>query len=64
LKVSAGVAVSGYERAWFQGAHVDFTVDTPAVPMEWNDHISSLIVYRAQDGPSRPTHFVVGVDEV
>lgn len=51
LKVPDGFAVRGYDHVWFQGAYIDFTADTPAVPMDWNDRISSLIVYKTADGP-------------
>lgn len=62
LKVPEGIGVRCYEHAWFQGAHIDFERDTPAVPMEWNDRISSLVVYRVQDGPPPPPNFVVVAD--
>ena len=51
MKVPEGLGVRCYDHAWFQGQFVDFTQDTPAVPMEWNDRISSLIVYKLEDGP-------------
>jgi hypothetical protein len=58
LKVPEGLAVRAYEHSWFQGAYIDFTADTPAVPMEWNDRISSLVVYPVTEGPPRITHAV------
>ncbi|MCP2279592.1 hypothetical protein SAMN04244553_6516 [Nocardia amikacinitolerans] len=61
VKVPEGLVMRGYEHAWFQGAFIDFTSDTPAVPMEWNDRISSLIVYHAEDGPPR-IDYVVALD--
>ena len=62
LKVPEGVGVRCYEHAWFQGAHIDFLQDTPKIPMDWNDRVSSLIVYRTQDGPPPPTNYVVATD--
>lgn len=61
LKVPDGLAVRGYEHAWFQGAFIDFTTDTPAVPMDWNDRISSLIVYELSAGVP-VIDYVVGLD--
>ena len=61
LKVPEGLAVRGYDHAWFQGAFIDFTADTPAVPMDWNDRISSLIVYELEDG-APVIDYAVGVD--
>jgi hypothetical protein len=61
IKVPDGLAVRGYEHAWRQGAFIDFTTDTPAVPMDWNDRISSLVVYRSDEAPPR-TDYVVALD--
>lgn len=61
LKVPDGLAVRGYEHAWFQGAFIDFTADTPAVPMDWNDRISSLVVYDIAAGVP-VIDFAVGLD--
>jgi hypothetical protein len=51
LQVRPGFAARLYEHWHFQGRYIDFTVDTPAVPMFWNDRTSSLIVYAVADGP-------------
>ncbi|MEU4275338.1 hypothetical protein AB0F57_10375 [Streptomyces tanashiensis] len=51
LKVPQGVTVRAYEHAWFQGAFIDFTEDTPQVPAEWEDRISSLIVRDVTSDP-------------
>lgn len=61
LLVPPGLAVRAYDHAWFQGAFIDFTADVPAVPMDWNDRISSLIVYDADDPPP-VIDFAVGLD--
>ncbi|MGN9812826.1 MAC/perforin domain-containing protein [Micromonospora sp. BQ11] len=63
LKVPEGLAVRAYEHGWFQGAFIDFTADAPAVPMEWNDRISSLVVYPVADGPPKVSH-VVALDSL
>jgi hypothetical protein len=51
LKVRPGFAVRLYEHWHFQGRYIDVTMDTPAVPMFWNDRTSSLIVYPVVDKP-------------
>lgn len=51
LKVPQGVTVRAYEHAWFQGAFIDFTEDTPEVPREWDNRISSLIVRDVTSDP-------------
>lgn len=61
VKVPEGLVVRGYEHAWFQGAFIDFTQDTPAVPMDWNDRISSLIVFEATAQPP-VIDYAVGLD--
>lgn len=61
LLIPPGLAVRAYDHAWFQGAFIDFTADVPAVPMEWNDRISSLIVYDANDPPPL-IDYAVGLD--
>ncbi len=61
LKVPAGLGVRCYDHAWFQGPFIDFTADTPKVPMEWNDRISSIIVYSLADGPPK-IDYVVALD--
>ncbi|MGW0184805.1 hypothetical protein ACWDV7_03515 [Streptomyces sp. NPDC003362] len=58
LKVPEGLAVRAYEHAWFQGQFIGFTTDVPAVPMDWNDRISSLVVFAVADGPPKVDHVV------
>ncbi|TKH17158.1 hypothetical protein FC697_22480 [Bacillus wiedmannii] len=58
IKVPEGLAVRAWEHAWFQGAFIDFTEDTPALPMNWNDRISSLVVYPAEDRPPKISQVV------
>jgi hypothetical protein len=58
IKVPEGLAVRAYEHAWFQGKHIDFTSDVSIFESDWNDVISSLIVYRLADGPPKITHIV------
>lgn len=59
LTVPAGMAVRAYEHAWFQGASIDFRADTPALATDWNERISSLIVYRADEPAPVITSVVV-----
>jgi hypothetical protein len=61
LKVPDGLAVRAYEHAWFQGEFIDFTTDIPAVPMEWNDRISSLVVFSVADSPPK-VDYIVALD--
>lgn len=63
IKVPEGLAVRAYEHSWFQGAFIDFTADVPAVSMDWNDRVSSLVVYRADEAPPVVDH-VVAVDSL
>jgi len=58
IKVPEGLAVRAYEHAWFQGRYIDFTADVPVFQTDWNDVISSLIVYRVADGPPKTTSIV------
>ncbi len=58
IKVPERLAVRALEHAWFQGAFIDFTADIPAVLMDWNDRISSLVVYQAADAPPIISHLV------
>jgi hypothetical protein len=58
IKVPEGLAVRAYEHAWFQGQFIDFTADVPAVSMDWNDRVSSLVVYRADEAPPVVDHVV------
>lgn len=61
LKIPKGLVVRAYEHAWFQGAYRDFIEDTPALPADWNDRISSLAVFETADGPPR-IDYAVGLD--
>ncbi|KLL10629.1 hypothetical protein FrCorBMG51_16735 [Protofrankia coriariae] len=61
FKVPEGLVVRCYEHAWFQGRFIDFAQDTPTVPMEWNDTISSLVVYEA-GGAAPFIDYVVALD--
>lgn len=61
LKVPRGLVVRAWEHAWFQGAFIDFIADTPAVPAEWDNRISSVIVFEAAAGPPR-IEYAVGLD--
>jgi hypothetical protein len=63
LKVPAEAVVRAYEHAWFQGALIDFTEDTPEVPTEWNNRISSLIVFGMNDDPP-DIDYIVAADVV
>lgn len=58
IKVPEGLVVRAWEHAWFQGAFIDFIADTPAVPMNWNDRISSIVVYPAGEKPPKISHIV------
>ncbi|WP_157630524.1 hypothetical protein [Kribbella catacumbae] len=58
IKVPEGLAVRAYAHAWFQGQFIDFTADVPAVSMDWNDQVSSLVVYRADEPPPVVDHIV------
>jgi hypothetical protein len=58
IKVPEGIAVRAYEHAWFQGATIDFTQDVSAFEPDWNDRISSLIVFPADQPPPRITKVV------
>jgi hypothetical protein len=61
LKIPKGLVVRAYEHAWLQGAYRDFIEDTPALPADWNDRISSLAVFETADGPPR-IDYAVGLD--
>ncbi len=45
--VPSSLVLRLYEHANFQGAFIEIRVDTPAVSMDWNDRVSSIIVYEA-----------------
>jgi hypothetical protein len=49
LRVPQGLIARIYEHSWFQGRWVDIAMDTPALPLFWNDRASSLIVYATTD---------------
>jgi hypothetical protein len=51
VKIPPGLVVRLYEHFHFQGRYVDFVMDTPAVPMSWNDRASSIIVFEATEKP-------------
>jgi hypothetical protein len=42
--VPVGMVLRLYEHANFQGAFIDIGEDTPAVSLDWNDRVSSLVV--------------------
>lgn len=44
VMVPPGWRVTLYQHAGFQGATVSLTADTPAVPSNWNDQASSILV--------------------
>lgn len=51
LKVPQGLVARLYEHSHFQGHFIDIAKDTPAINLFWNDRISSIIVYSANEQP-------------
>jgi hypothetical protein len=59
VRVPEGLVARLYEHSWFQGRYVDIAMDTPALPMFWNDRTSSVIVYAASHQPPVVTEVIL-----
>ena len=54
-RVPVGMVLRLYEHAHYQGASIEYRQDTPYVGGEWNDRVSSIIVYMAPPPAAPPT---------
>ena len=65
LKVPRGLVARLYEDFLFRGAFIDVRENTPALPVPWNDRVSSIVVYDDGQQPTfRPYGPVVGVNSL
>jgi len=59
LQVPPGLVARLYEHSHFQGRFIDIAKDTPAIDLFWNDRISSIIVYGADEQPPMINEVVI-----
>jgi hypothetical protein len=59
LQVPQGLVARLYEHSHFQGRFIDIANDTPAINLFWNDRISSIIIYSANEQPPAINEVVI-----